>query len=315
MPLDSESKAILAARRRVGIPPISGLTAREVRASRKVWSAGSVVPTVTVNQITDLVLPADFGRRPVRVYRPGPGEGLPVVVYLHGGGWVIGDLDHSDPLCRHLCRETGCVIVNVDYRLAPEHKYPCAAEDTFSAIQWVAARAADIGADPSRIAVAGASAGGNLAAVAALMCRNRNGPALAAQLLVYPVTDAACAFPSYAEFAEGYIVSTEDMRWYWQQYLVRREQAAEPFASPFRARDLAGLPPALVITAECDAVRDDGERYAERLQSFGVAARISRYPGVLHGFFAQPGLSAKATLAVAEAAGFLREALAGDGPP
>jgi acetyl esterase len=251
------------------------------------------------------------GAIPVRVYRPDAGAGRPAIVYFHGGGWVIGDLDHSDGLCRSLCREAGMVVVNVDYRLAPEHRFPAAAEDCYATLCWTAENAASLGVDATRLAVAGASAGGNLAAAAALMARDRGGPALGAELLVYPVLDAACDLPSYVEFADGYVVSTEDMRWYWRQYLSEPADAADAYACPLRAADLSGLPQTLVITAEYDCVRDDGERYAERLAEFGVPVRLIRMPGTLHGFFNMPGVNRKATEAVTEAARFLCAALSG----
>jgi acetyl esterase len=309
MPLDAYSEALLAARRKAAITSVAGQTVEEVRASRAAWRNQTEGATIEVNETRDLLVPADGWSIPVRIYRPSPANDLPVIAYFHGGGWVIGDLDHSDLLCRWLCRDSGCVVVNVDYRLAPEHKYPAAAEDAYSTVTWLGQHAGTIGGDPYRLAVAGASAGGNLAAVAALMARDRGGPPLRAQLLVYPVTDEACDSPSFRELADGYIVSTEDMRWYWQQYLERPDQGREPYASPLRAETLAGLPPTLVITAEYDCVRDDGERYAQRLIAAGVEARLARYTGTLHGFFATPGTNDAGARAVAEGAAFLRDHL------
>lgn len=314
MPLDAESEAILAARRLADIPAVATQTVNQVRASRKSWRQSTHVPTQQVHEVVDLQVPTDDGTVGVRTYRPNTTTGLPVIVYLHGGGWVIGDLDHSDALCRLLCLEAAALIVNVEYRLAPEHKYPAAAEDCFAVVCWLGEHASQLRADARRMAVAGSSAGGNLAAATTLMSRDRGGPELSAQLLVCPVMDSSCVSPSFVEFADGYIVSAEDMRWYWQQYLEREVQASEPYACPLRADDLSGLPDALVITAECDPVRDDGERYATRLRSAGVAVRHTRYPGTLHGFFAMPGANAKGTLAVREAAAWLRDALHEDGP-
>ena len=311
MPLDAESEALLAARRKAGIPPVSRQTLAEVRGSRKEWRVAAPVPKVPVDEIFEADVAVDGGSIKVRIYRPaGPGA-RPAVIYLHGGGWVLGDLEHSDALCRRLAVETGFVVINVDYRLAPEHRYPTAARDSYTAFRWVADNASKLGIDPRRIAVAGGSAGGNLAAAITLMARDDRRIHPAAQVLAYPCLDDACASPSYVEFAEGFIVATEDMRWYWRQYLADAASAKRPYACPLKAEDLSDLPPALVITAECDPVRDDGERYAQRLEKAGVPTVLSRYPGTLHGFFAMPGVFAKGTAAVLEASRFLVTALGG----
>jgi acetyl esterase len=308
MPLDEDSRTLLEERRRQNIPPVAAMSLDDLRASREAWRTRSAVAGVSVHETAEHAVPVAGGAIRVRLYRPSAAAALPAILYLHGGGWVLGDLEHSDALCRHLCAEAGCVVANVDYRLAPEHRFPTAVEDGYAALGWLGRQP---GVDPARIAVAGSSAGGNLAAAIALMARDRAGPAIRAQLLVYPVLDAACGFPSYAAFAEGFIVSTEDMRWYWRQYLRLAADADGPYACPLRAADLSELPPALVITAECDPVRDDGERYAERLRGAGVPVRRTRYPGTLHGFFAMPGRFPKASAAIREAAAFLRAELSG----
>jgi acetyl esterase len=308
--LDAESEELLAARRRANIPPVAEQTLAEVRGSRKEWRVATPVPRVPVDEVFEHELRVQDGAIKVRVYRPTGTSGRPAIVYLHGGGWVLGDLDHSDALCRKLAVETGFVVINVDYRLAPEHRFPTAARDSYAAFRWTVENAAALGLDPRRVALAGASAGGNLAASAALMARDDGGVRPAAQLLAYPVLDDACASASYREFADGFIVSTEDMRWYWRQYLPAGS-AEDPYACPLKAEDLAGLPPTLIITAECDPVRDDGERYAARLEAALVPTTHIRYPGTLHGFFALPGVSTKGTAAVAEAAAFLVRTLGG----
>jgi acetyl esterase len=267
-------------------------------------------PVVGIDDVSEREVAVAGGNIRVRLYRHGArGDTRRVVVYYHGGGWVLGDLEHSDALCRWLAHKSGYLVVNVDYRLAPENRYPIAAEDAYSAFRWVAAHASDLDVDPGCVAISGGSAGGNLAAVVALMARDRGGQRPAALVLAYPVLDAACDAPSFREYAEGYIVETADMLWYWQQYLARPEQAIEPYAAPMRAADLAGLPPTLIITAECDPVRDDGERFAERLKEAGVAVTLSRYNGALHGFFAQPGQLTAGTAAVTEAIGFLQSVM------
>lgn len=314
--LDSDMRHVLDVWAGLGPKPIEQCTVPEARAQPTLAMALAKI----VRDLPDdggismelRMIPGAAGEIKARVYAPaGEAAGLPMILYLHGGGWVLGDLDHSDALCRRLALETGYVVANVDYRLAPEHRYPTAAEDSFAAFSWVVREADALGVDPGRIAVAGASAGGNLAAAVALMARDRGGVQPAAQLLAYPVLDDACDSGSFRDFGEGYIVNTDDMRWYWTQYLARPEDAAQAYACPLKADDLAGLPPALVITAECDPIRDDGERYAERLSAAGVRATVSRYPGALHGFFAMPGVLSKGTQAVLEASDFLKRRLGG----
>jgi acetyl esterase len=307
MPLDEQSQALLDARVIANIPPVWKQTVAQVRESRDQWRAKNAgLAKVEVHEVAEYNVPVDGGTIPVRVYRPSEARDLPAVVYFHGGGWVIGDLDHSDEVCRWITRQGGVVVVNVDYRLAPEHRFPVAAQDSYAATAWVRDNADLLGVAPGSIAVAGSSAGGNLAAAVALLARDAGAPSLAAQVLVYPVLDDACDSPSYVEFAEGFIVDAEDMRWYWRQYLNGPDDATDPRACPMAAPDLTGLPPTLVITAECDPVRDDGERYAQRLRQAGVATTASRYPGTLHGFFATPVNNVKGRAAVGEAIEFLR---------
>jgi acetyl esterase len=208
-----------------------------------------------------------------------------VLVYFHGGGWVLGDLESHDRVCRALANQAGCVVVSVDYRLAPEHVFPAGAEDCYAATKWVAENAASIGADGARLAVGGDSAGGNLAAVVSMMARDRGGPAINFQLLLYPVTDCALATPSQKEFAnDGYVLSRADMEWFWKNYTDPIAEKNNPYACPLRAKDLSGLPPALVLTASHDPLRDEGERFAERLIAAGVKTTCTRYEGVTHGF-------------------------------
>jgi acetyl esterase len=235
---------------------------------------------------------------------------MPALVFFHGGGFVICNLDTHDGPCRSIANAAGCIVVSVDYRLAPEHPYPAAAEDCHAATEWVAKNGAEFGIDTSRIAIGGDSAGGNLAAVVALMARDRGAPSLRFQLLIYPVTDYAFETDSYRENAEGYLLTRDMMRWFWNLYVPDASKAAEPYASPLRAADLSGLPPALCITAEYDPLRDEGEAYAARLREAGVAATTSRYDGLFHGFFGMSAQIDRARDAVAEATAALRAALA-----
>ena len=211
-------------------------------------------------------------------------------MYFHGGGWVIGDLDTHDVVCHAIARRAGAVVVSVDYRLAPEHKFPAAVVDCYAATEWVSANAERVGIDPARISVGGDSAGGNLAAVVCLKSRDENGPRIALQVLVYPVTDlSSFATGSYGEFAEDHYLTRSLMEWFRGYYLSSTEDARNPHASPLLAASLSDLPPALVITAECDPLRDEGEAYAKRLEQAGVPVTCMRYAGMIHPFFSMSG--------------------------
>jgi acetyl esterase len=234
------------------------------------------------------------------------------MVFFHGSGFVLCSLDTHDGMCRNLCAGAGCVVASVDYRLAPEDKFPAAIEDSLHATRWAAAHAAVLGANPARIVVAGDSAGANIAAVTALRVRDEGGPELCGQLLLYPVTDYHTpGTPSYEKNAEGYGLTRDTMKWFWAHYLNDACEGAHPHASPLRAPDLSGLPPALVITAEYDPLRDEGESYAEKLRRAGVPTALTRYDGVNHGFMFWVGVVDKAGTAMNEACGWLRGVFAG----
>jgi acetyl esterase len=308
MPVDPQMQAILDAR--AWLPPIHTLSVPEARARFK----GPRPPGLRVAEVAsvaDRTIPGPGGLLGLRVYTP-PGTGpFPLLVFFHGSGWVVCDLDTHDPLCRNLCAGTGCVVVSVDYRLAPEHRFPAAPDDCLAATRWVAEHAAELGADPSRIAVAGDSSGGTLAAVTALRVRDEGGPRLAGQLLIYPSADLGLpASPSLVDYGEGYGLGKADLRWFWDKYLAPGDER-HPHASPMHASELGGLPSALVITAECDPLRDDGEQFAARLREAGVPTTVSRYDGAIHGFFTLAGLVDKADAAQAEAYRWLRVTLAG----
>jgi len=267
-------------------------------------------PEVKIAAVENRTIPGPAAEIPVRIYRPDGRAPLPALVFFHGGGWVIGSLETHDASCRDLANGAGCVVVSVDYRLAPEHRYPAAAEDCFAATKWVAAHANELGVDPKRTAIGGDSAGGNLTAVVAQMARDRRGPALRFQLLIYPVTDADFTRASYRENAEGYLLSTKAMEWFWGHYVPEPSQRTEAYASPLQAKDLAGLPPAFVITAEYDPLRDEGEAYAKRLAQAGVPTECKRYDGAIHGFFSMGLLAQVARDAVDDAVAALRAGLA-----
>jgi acetyl esterase len=261
-----------------------------------------------VANVVDRHVPGPAGTIPVRVYTPAGQAPFPVLVYFHGGGWVIGSVETYDVLCRALTNAAGCIVVSVDYRLAPEHKFPAAAEDAYAAAKWVATNAAAVAGDAARIAIGGDSAGGNLAAVVALMARDRGAPSLVHQLLVYPVTDAACATVSYRENADGYLLTKAAMHWFWDHYTRSDTDRNQVYASPLRAPTVRGLPPALVITAEFDPLRDEGEAYAARLREAGVPVTVTRYEGMIHGFFGMAAVFDQGKQAIAQAAAALREA-------
>ena len=310
-----EIQAFLRQVAEAGLPSIQELTPE---AAREQFEAGmrarlEVFPAPPVAAIENRTIPGPAGPIPVRVYRDtGPaGGGRPVLAWFHGGGHVIGSLDTHDAMVRHLCREAGCTVVSVDYRMGPEHAFPAAVDDCVAAVRWLAEQGGAIGTDPGQIAVGGDSAGGNLAAVAALTARDEGGPVLRHQLLVYPVTDYRCRGPSYERYARGYgMLEAESMRWFQRHYLGGPGPADDWRASPLLAADLSGLPPALVITAECDVLRDEGVAYAERLTESGTPCEHAAFPGMIHGFFGLLGIAGAAAEAHARAARALRSAFA-----
>ena len=309
MPLDAQAQSVVDALARLGLKPIEDSTPEEARASM-VSRTAALGPFEEVAAVGEHRVPVAGGDITVRLYRPGGPGPHPALVFYHGGGWVIGDLYTHDGLCRSLTNAAGCVVASVDYRLAPEWRYPVAVEDAYAALRWLVANAAALGIDARRVAVGGDSAGGNLSTVAALMARDRKGPALVCQALIYPVTNCDLDTPSYLENATGYVLTREGMRWFWRHYLERAEQGREPYASPLLAPNLSGLPPALVLTAECDPLRDEGEAYAARLRDAGVPVTLTRYDGMFHGFLRMTKFLDKARAALDEVAGSLRKAFA-----
>lgn len=290
-------------------PPYQTLPISEARARVRLTYLRTLPPT-PVAEVHDLPVPGPGGEIPVRIYIPF-GEGpFGVLVFFHGSGFAMLDLDTHDETCRRLCADGGCVVASVDYRLAPEHPFPAAPDDCLAATRWMAEHAAQFNGDPARIGVCGDSAGGCLAAVTAMRVRNEAGPTLRAQLLMYPVTDHHdTGHATYGEFGTGVGLSAELMRWYWDLYLPDATMAGDSRVAPLRMASMAGLPPAYVMVAEYDVLRDEGEAYARRLQAAGVPVVMVRAMGMNHGFLRHDGVIPEATAALNAACGWLRGAL------
>lgn len=309
MSVDPQIQAILD--KVAALPPLHTLSVAEARARMEQRPAEGL-RIAAIASVADRVIARAGGSIALRVYTPlgatssdiGP---FPIVVFFHGSGFVLCSLDSHDAMCRNLCGGGGAIVVSVDYRLAPEHKFPAAPDDCLFATRWAADHAAELGGDASRIVVAGDSAGGNLAAVTALRIRDEGGPKLVGQLLLYPVTDYhSPGTPSYADNAEGYGLSRAGMAWFWHHYLADPKEANHPHASPLKAENLAGLPPALVYSAEYDPLRDEAELYAVRLCEAGVPVTAKRWAGVNHGFFFWVGIVDTAGAAMDESCVWLK---------
>ena len=295
-----------------GRPAYHQLSPKDARQLFRETRPASTPTPPQIGMVRDLTADGPLGPIPLRVYRPAgvpASTPLAVLVFFHGGGWVIGDLETHDVLCRQLTAGSGVSVVSVDYRLAPEHKFPAAVDDAWAATRWVVAHAGELAVDASRLAVGGDSAGGNLAAVVALLARDKGAPAIAVQVLIYPVTDLVGETRSYRDFAEGYLLTREGMRWFIAHYLTAEAEAADWRASPLRAQSLAGLPPALIVTAGFDPLRDEGEAYAERLRDAGVRVDSVCYGGMIHGFVPMGRLLDTAGRAISLIAGSLSQAL------
>ncbi len=301
--LDDDAARLLELLAKAGSVDITTMQPAEVRAY---YAAFPAMPGPDVHEVRELTIGGAAGDLPARLYRPSAATGLPVLVWFHGGGMVLGDLKSADWVCRELCVQAGTVVVSVDYRLAPEHKFPAAPEDAFAALGWVAANAQAIGGDPGAVSVGGDSAGGTLSAVCCLLSRERGGPAVRSQLLVYPGTDRDLTRPSVTEFARGPILTRDSMLWFRGHYHSSEDELLDPRANPALAASHQGLPPACVLTAEVDPIRDAGENYAGILARAGVLTTMKRYNGVYHGFFTMGSALAKTREAVADAAQFLR---------
>ena len=304
MPVDPQIQALLD--KGAGVPATHTLSIEVARAQYEARIA-LMAPPAEIASRREQIIDGPGGPLRIRIYTPHGAGPFPLLVFLHGSGFVLCSLDTHDGMCRNLCAGAACVVASVDYRLAPEHKFPAAIEDCLHATRWAAAHAADLGADASRIVVGGDSAGGNLAAVTALRLREEGGAALCGQLLLYPVTDYHTpGTPSYDENAEGYGLTRDTMKWFWDHYLSDPSEGAHPHASPLRAPDLSGLPSALIVTAQYDPLRDEGEFYAGKLRAAGVPTTLIRYDGVNHGFMFWVGVVDQAGAAMNEACAWLR---------
>lgn len=308
MDLDPGIRAYLDGLAAEGARPIYELAIHEARRQQEERAPllfGLVEDVATVREI---VVPGPAGAIRTRLYAPAGPLPMPLLVYFHGGGWVVGSLDTHDGVCRSLARRTPCFVLSVDYRMAPEHRFPAAVEDAWAATIWAAAHAYEFSGDPRCLAVGGDSAGGNLAAVVALRARDREAPSLRLQLLVYPVLDYDFTTPSYERNAAGYALTREAMRWYWNHYLPEPGRRDDPEAAPLRARTLGGVAPALILTCEYDPLLDEGEAYARRLVEAGVPTIHRRYPGLIHGVIRMPRITPKAWDLINDSAAALRNA-------
>ena len=308
MPIDPRIVELLAEAEKIDPRPIEALSVAEARARGGSVNAAPALAPEVVADVRDVVIDT-LPPMSARLYRPGSGT-LPLLVYFHGGGWVVGSVATSDPFARALANASGCAVLSVEYRLAPEDRFPAAADDAYAATRWSADHASDLGIDASRIAVGGSSAGGNLAAVVALMARERGAPRVAFQLLHVPVLDHDFDTPSYRVNGAGFGLTLKGMRWFWDLYAPDPKMRDEPYASPLRAKDLSGLPPAHVVTAECDPLLDEGRAYAARLREAGVTTTYVEYPGMVHGFTGMAMSIPMGRTAIDDMGAALRRALA-----
>jgi acetyl esterase len=305
MPVDPQIQALLDMG--TGVPATNTLSVPEARTQYEA-RVRLMAPAAAVAAVTERTIAGPGGDLRLRIYRPADQGPFPLLAFFHGSGFVLCSLDTHDGICRNLCAGAGCVVVSVDYRLAPENKYPAGLDDCVFATHWIAEHAGELDGSAGRLAVCGDSAGGNLAAAAALRIRDEGGPLIVGQLLIYPVADYHTpGTPSYRENADGYGLTRDTMVWFWNHYITDPSEAAAPYVSPLRARDLGSLPPALVVTAEYDPLRDEGEYYAEKLRAAGTRAITSRWDGMNHGFFFWVGRVDKADEAMAESCRWLRQ--------
>jgi acetyl esterase len=308
--LHPQARMVLEMMDQQGGPPMESFEPAQFRQIRRVSISTLGGEPETLARVENLTIPGPGGDLAMRVYSNDAGGLRPALVYFHGGGFLFGDLESHDGVCRALAKDSGAVVIAVDYRLAPEHPFPAGVDDAYAATGWVAANAGRLGIDAHNIAVGGDSAGGNLATVVAMRCRDAGGPALTAQVLIYPVVDqSSFETQSHREFAEGYLLTRSGMQYCTRYYLANPDLVRHPEVSPLLASDLSGLPPALVITAEFDPLRDEGEAYARRLEQAGVPVTLRRYDGMIHGFVSMHGIIPDGRKAIREAAAVIARSL------
>jgi acetyl esterase len=312
MPLDPQAELVLGLVKKAALPELWQLTPDQAR-EQYMTRVGRLATREPVFRTFDRRIPGPGQDLTIRVYEPRelkPGEKLPVLLWFHGGGFVIGNLDTHDHACRALAAQADCLVVAVDYRLAPEFRFPAAVDDCVGVLRWLALHAVELGGDPNRIAVGGDSAGGNLAAVCAILARNDGYPKLAHQLLIYPCTAPEPETPSHRKFAEGYLLTRNTITWFYKQYLRSPKESNDFRFAPLIAEDLSNLPPALVLVAGYDPLRDEGVDYAKRLIEGGNRVTLVNYEGMIHGFLLMGGAVDAAKRALTQSAQALREAFA-----
>jgi acetyl esterase len=308
--LAPDAAAVFRAFQEAGRPPYESVSPAEAREFYLQARFVSNPEPPELKSIEPLTIPSPAGSIPARVYTPvtlrKTHDLAPCLVFFHGGGWVIGNLDSHDVVCRKLADEGQLIVISIDYRLAPEHKFPAAVDDVIAATKWIAGNAGQLGIDASRLVIGGDSAGGNLAAVVAIAARDGNGPAIAGQVLIYPAVDFAMTHPSHSEPETSILLTHSAIKWFSSHYLNAPTDGNDWRASPARTTTLAGLPPAYVLTAGADPLRDEGDEYAERLKQAGVAVTYRHFPGQFHGFFTMGKLLPQANVAASEIGAWLR---------
>jgi len=309
MPLHPQAAAFLDQLKQLNVPAMETTPIELTRRALVLASTVKKAPASLARVETRSITGPDGESLDLRIYWPHGSGTFGACLYFHGGGWVLNNIDTHDDVVRRFAEASGCVFVSVNYRKAPEHKYPAAIEDAWTALNWVANHAAELQVDPKRIAVSGDSAGGNIAAALCLMTRDRKGPAISYQVLIYPITDCDFERPSYLENADGYFLTRSQMRWFWQHYVTTPEQMREPYASPMRAESLRGLPPAFILTAEFDPLRDEGEAYATALRQAGVEVELHNYQGLIHAFIKRVDQFDAAKTAIQQIGSVLRKRL------
>ncbi len=310
MTLSAQAAQVLQLIERAGNPEYHHMTAREARAAHESRAGALDMAPDPLSHVVDVTLPGGGAPRPARVYAShAPGPPLPVVLWLHGGGHTVGSVRSYDAVCRRLARDSDCLVVSLEYRLAPEHKFPAALDDAWAALEWLARHAGELGGDAGRIAVAGDSAGGNLAAVCALLARDRGMAMLRAQVLVYPAVSPHLEFESHRLFAEGYLLGVQSIRWFQSQYLNHARERTDWRFAPLLAADHGGLAPALVMVAGHDPLRDEGIAYAHRLQAAGTRVELVNHADMIHAFWSLGGIIDEAARSIGRAARFLSREL------